>query len=234
MTSDLKIATENLYRTFSKYPFKSKIKGCPCCIAGFEKTTIHTKQLRDLEDDDISTYAFKAMTTWGDINDFKHYLPRIFELASTRNLIVDSFVVLGKLDFSEWQEWDAQEQQTIKNFLKAWWQYDINNADCFDAEILIELYKLIEDLPSMLEDWNVEIETQGFKNFVEFVEFEFNQLQNCANTYKEIDQEFVRYFCSWIESKRGILEEAFFKYDKIDKEFSERISNSLYIVERIN
>jgi len=54
MTNELEIATENLYKTFSKYPFKSTIEGCPCCVSDSDKSTLHSKQLRELEDDDLS------------------------------------------------------------------------------------------------------------------------------------------------------------------------------------
>ena len=67
-----------------------------------DKSTLHSKQLRELEDEDLARYAFKAMTTWGDVNDYKHYLPRIFELSAKRELLVDTFVTLGKLEYGKW------------------------------------------------------------------------------------------------------------------------------------
>jgi len=54
------------------------MEGCPCCVSNEDKEKLHTKELRLLEESDISRYAFRALTTWGDIDDFKHYLPRIF------------------------------------------------------------------------------------------------------------------------------------------------------------
>jgi len=158
MTEELKIATEELYKTFKKYTFKLT-EGSPLTVSESDKLTLHSKQLRELEDEDISRYAFKAMTTWGDDNDFKHYLPRIFELAATRKLIVDTFVVLGKLEYGNWTEWESQEISTINKFLHSWWKYDINTNEYFDSEILIEINKLIKDLPSMLADWDVGVET---------------------------------------------------------------------------
>ncbi|UUV22574.1 hypothetical protein [Paenimyroides aestuarii] len=47
MTEELKIAIENLYTTFSIYPFKSTIEGCPCCVSESDKEKIRSKQLRD-------------------------------------------------------------------------------------------------------------------------------------------------------------------------------------------
>lgn len=65
MTNEFKIAIEGLYKKFSKNPFKPTIDGCLCCVSESDKLTLHSKQLRDLEDENISRYAFKAMTIWG-------------------------------------------------------------------------------------------------------------------------------------------------------------------------
>ncbi len=160
MSNEFEIAKEKLYATFSKYTFKSTIEGCPCCVADSDKSTLHIKQLRELEGEDISRYAFKAMTTWGDLSDYKHYLPRIFELTAKRKLFVDTFVTLGKLEYGIWTQWDKREQESIFDFLSAWWKYDINNARGFDKELLIELHKYLKDLNSMINSWNVDIQSQ--------------------------------------------------------------------------
>ena len=233
MKNEFKIAIENLYSTFSKYPFKSTIEGCPCCVSDSDKSTLHSKQLRELKDEDLSRYAFKAMSTWGDVTDYKHYLPRIFELTARRELIVDTFVTLQKLEDGKWKEWESEEQETINEFLKAWWKYDINCATYFDSEILVELHKLILDIKPMLNVWNVDPETQGFKNYVEFIEYHYYELAGKNKTFKTLSEREVEIFKNWVQSNKHKLEEGFFLYEKKDKEFSERISNSLYMIERI-
>lgn len=170
MRDKFEIAKENLYSTFSKYSFKSSMEGCPCCVSSLDNSTLYSKPLRELEDEDLSRYAFKAMTTWGDVNDYKHYLPRIFELTATRKLMVETFVTLGKLEYAKWKEWDEQEQLSIIEFLNAWWKYDVNHGNYFDQEVLVELHKYMNNIKTMLNQWNLDIETQGFKNFVEFIE----------------------------------------------------------------
>jgi len=210
MTNEFKIAIEELYKTFSKYPFKSEIEGCPCCVSNSDKATLHSKKLRELEDEDLSYYAFKAMTTFGDLEDFKHYLPRIFELTAKRKLVVDTFVILGKLEYGNWNTWNKDEKDTINNFLKAWWKYDINNSNYFDSELLIELNKLRNDLPSMLNEWNLEYDTQGFQNYVELIEDNYHDIKNKNRIFKEFNKKEVEIFISWIESNLCKLEEGFF------------------------
>jgi hypothetical protein len=233
MTNELKIAIEKLYKTFAKYPFRSKIEGCPCCVSDSDKSTLHSKKLRELEDDDLSYYAFKAMTTFGDLEDFKHYLPRIFELTTKKKLCVDTFVILGKLEYGNWHSWNETEKDAINNFLKAWWKYEINNSEYFDSEVLIELNKLRKDLPSMLKEWDLAYKTQGFKNYVDLIEYEYHDIKNKNQTFEAFNEKELEIFISWIESNSYRLEEGFFKYEKTDKEFSDQISRTLYMFERI-
>ena len=233
MTTKFEIAIEQLYKTFSKYPFKSKIEGCPCCVSDSDKATLHSKPLRELEDEDISYYAFKAMTTFGDLEDFKHYLPRIFELTAKRKLVVDTFVILGKLEYGKWETWDEEEREAINNFLIAWWKYDINNSEYFDSEVLIELHKLRNNLSSMLNEWNLDYGTQGFRNYVELIENYYHDIKCKNRIFRAFDDDEVQIFISWIESNSYRLEEGFFKFEEIDKEFSDQISRTLYMFERI-
>lgn len=224
---------EELYETFEKYPFNTIIEGCPCCVSNNDKSTLHSKQLRHLEDKDISRHAFKAMTTWENTEDFKYYLPRVFELATTRKLIVGTFVILGKLDYGNWKEWDTKEQDSVLKFLKAWWRYDINNASYFDLEFLIEINKKVHDLQGMLNTWNVSVDTQGFRNYVGLVEDYYYELKGKNTFFKDLNQFELETLIKWIESNSKKLEDGFFKYETEDEEFSKRISVTLYMFERV-
>ncbi|MEL6863763.1 MAG: hypothetical protein AAFP19_05055 [Bacteroidota bacterium] len=233
MSKELEQATAELYQTFSQYPSRPKIEGCPCCVSDADKATLHSKPLQALEDSDLSYYAFKAMTTFGDLDDFKHYLPRIFELLAKRQLSVDVFVILGKLEYGHWDTWEEAEKSSIHQFLKAWWKYDVNHFEYFDTEILIEIYKISKDLGAMLNDWNLADDTQGFKNYVQLIEYHYHDLKNKNSTFRSFPPKEVALFLSWIKANAYRLEEAFFKYADRDQAFSEKISSTLYLFERI-
>ena len=53
-------------------------------------------------------------------------------------------------------------------------------------------------------------------------------------TFKSLSDEDHNLFKQWLDSKVTDLESGFFKYEQEDKEFSESISNALYIIERMN
>ena len=232
MTDELKIAIEDLYKTFAIYPFRSSMEGCPCCVSNADKAQLHTKRLKQLEDEDLSRYAFKAMSTWGDTDDFKHYLPRIFELLATTNFSVDTFVVLGKLDYGEWSTWTENEQKSITDFLMAWWTDLIKYKSSFDIEAFTEIYKLIENMDQLLDPWKIHFDDNSFKNFVELIFYYYNDLTHSKKEFKALDERSTEKLIEWIKLNSGKLESGFFYFEEKDKEFAEKISTALYLVER--
>jgi len=88
-TKELNASIEKLYATFARYPLRASMDACPCCVTDEDMGRLCSKELRGLEENDISLYAYKAMTTWGDVEDFKHFLPRIFELASASGFVAN-------------------------------------------------------------------------------------------------------------------------------------------------
>lgn len=230
-TRELPTATEALYQTFAKYPANPTMDGCPCCVSDKHKSTLHSKRLRQLQDEDIHRYAFKAMTTWGDVGDFKHYLPRIFELKANGVYVVDTFVILGKLEYGNWKDWDELEQSTILEFLRSWWKSAINNRLCFDDELFLEINKRTGDPPALLADWNLELGTQGFLNYVGFIEDYSYDLINRKRPFKSISELDALSFVDWVKSNASRLEAGFFYYEGRDEGVSERISNALYLIE---
>lgn len=111
---------EDLYGAFSEYPLRRHVEGCPCgCIPPGAEAKLHRRPLREMEPDDLERYAYKAMTTWGDVDDFRHFLPRLLELLVHRRLIVDTEIVLGKLTYGYWEAWPTREQEAVSSFLNA-------------------------------------------------------------------------------------------------------------------
>ena len=119
MNLELQNSIEDLYRVFAKYPLKPRIGGCSCCATDEVNRDLHSKPLRELPSDVLSIYGFKAMTTIGDAEDFRHFLPRLFEI-----LVLDEFgyneeTLFRKLDYAGWQNWDHEERATIEDFFVA-------------------------------------------------------------------------------------------------------------------
>ena len=85
----------------------------------------------------------------------------------------------------------------------------------------------------MLNEWNVSVDSQGFRNYVGLVESHYYELKEKNKFFKDINQDELQTLIKWIESNSTKLEEGFFKYDGEDEEFSKTISDTLYMFERV-
>jgi hypothetical protein len=114
----LAAAIERLYEAFRYYPLRPEIPYCTHCITPEQAQRIYIRPLRELMPDDLMSYASSAMTTWGTVGDFKHFFPRIFELAVHNYSFVPDLDMLGsQLDYAGWREWPESEQQAVEDVL---------------------------------------------------------------------------------------------------------------------
>jgi hypothetical protein len=66
-----------------------------------------------------ATRPTDALFVWGNVDDYKHFLPRIFELAVARESeFVDEAIVFNKLHHGEWRSWPDAEQQAVEHFFE--------------------------------------------------------------------------------------------------------------------
>lgn len=107
---------------FGRYRLHEKIEGCPCCVNAKDNRALRSKRLRNLTAEDLGLYAWKAMTTWGSEEDFKHFLPRLAELYAGGSLagFCDDEMFGSKLHFARWLSWRVREVNAVRAFLRAW------------------------------------------------------------------------------------------------------------------
>jgi hypothetical protein len=121
--NELRQSIEQLYGVFANYPLAGPVEGCPCCINAVDKQSLVSAPLRELTSESLNHYSRKAMTTWGSVHEFKHFLPRIFELAlNGRDLEADIEIVIGKLQCAEWHTWPDEEREAVRAYLMAGWK----------------------------------------------------------------------------------------------------------------
>lgn len=113
---DLAQVIESLYRRFA-YHRASFQCYCTCCVTPEDIRRLMSKRLRELSGEDLEQYVRKAMTTWGDVEDFKHFLPRIVELFLCGSRQIESYEVAVKLKEAQWLEWPREECEVV---LDAW------------------------------------------------------------------------------------------------------------------
>lgn len=115
----LQQAIADLYETFAVYRLRQWTDPCECCHRPEKEARLHAVPLWALTDEDLRDFAFSSMTTWGDARDFKHFLPRIFELAAYGDLDVDLALLGDKLRDAGLPLWSAAEAATITAYWSA-------------------------------------------------------------------------------------------------------------------
>ncbi len=166
---------ELLYDVFSVYPLAQKVEGCPCCVSAEDEAVLHVRPLRRMTAEDLRRYAFKALSTWGDENDFRHFLPRLLELAAEpRNYDMDLEAITGKLEYAKWSQWPDQEQQAIRFYLIALWKFGLTlpPEEVLLGEYLEAVGQAEEDLAPYLELWQNTTTDNALNQLVVFVDSE--------------------------------------------------------------
>ena len=100
--------------------------------------------------------AANALSTWGDIRDFKHYLPRLLELLISEEL--DGFYgdMFARVLGGRWRSWPQDEQDAFVAVVDAWWRFTLHHYPR-DVDVL-EVLKIIVgefglDLRTYLAAW---------------------------------------------------------------------------------
>lgn len=165
-TSELRASIEGLYETFASYPLSDDTNACPCCHTPEEEKRLHRAPLRNLKFEDLQQYAMDALSVWGSEADFRHFLPRIFELEVAHGAeFQDPEVVFNKLRYGEWRHWPEREQHAIETFFQALWQCILGGQPNQDHGWEIEgwlcgIGQAVDDLSPYLRAW----ESMGTEN----------------------------------------------------------------------
>jgi hypothetical protein len=106
-----------LYEAFASYRRRPSIDACPHCVGEARREALARAPLHELRPEQLSPYAFRALTTWGEPVDYKHFLPRILELAATPAGVpwpgFQPDIIAAKLELAGWKQWPARERDVV-------------------------------------------------------------------------------------------------------------------------
>ena len=131
-TPELDAAVEHLYVAFRDYPLPASMPPCPCCHSVDSERPLYSRPLRKLRPEDLKQYARDALLVWGGVDEFRHFLPRIFEISAYAEefSFPEPEIVFAKLDHGHWRTWPQSEQEALQSFLMALWRAALQQPPC--------------------------------------------------------------------------------------------------------
>ena len=182
-----------------------------------------------LNEDDLSRFTGKAMTTWGNANDYKHFLPRIFELTAELKTPYEIWIAFDKLTLAKWKNWSENEQKVIREFMIALWESILNDnsekAECEFKDYFSTIAHYYPDFTDLLEIWSETESKAGIKHLSQFIIDEQAALfdrKKISGFYdkKENAEELINWFLS--DKTLNKIQRKYFEFET--ESFSEKIS----------
>lgn len=169
---------EHLYAVFSQYSTQG-MTHCPCgCLDEQRVQQVLSTPLRELRDEDLSYFHGSALFTWGEVQHYKYFLPRLLEQysANRTGAGIDLADIYDRLEYAQWRQWGAEEVAAIQEYVQLDW-IDLANqtSDGIDSTLLGK-YTHYLPLKKVLELWEIERHPKALENFVWFWYREGNQL----------------------------------------------------------
>jgi hypothetical protein len=232
--NNLAQSIENLYLTFGVYNTQG-MEYCNCgCIKEENVKKLYSKPLHQLEGNDLVSYNGSALYTWGELEHYKHFLPRILELHSQKRefATISLFDINYKLEYAEFHNWPLNEQKAIKDFILNDWIEFANYRNSEITETQIEEYAKFFKVEDLINYWHFDEIDLSLYNFVYFFYYHGYQVLNGGlriNKQKH-DKEFIEK----LSNKKLIqkLETAFFENETLDTDYAEKISIVLQMIEQ--
>jgi hypothetical protein len=167
---DLTNAIAGLYCCFGRYQVIHPIHGSPLSVTKLMQAELAAQPLRSLSGKILQQYLFKAISTWGTAEEFKHFLPRILELfALDQHTIVWPELVQQKLWQAGFSEWPMVEKCAVEAFYLALWKSILTT---FPAPSLAasQFLRMVMNAQPCLDEWQNRLnETPAKLHLIELI-----------------------------------------------------------------
>lgn len=148
-----------LYRIFHHYRLGDDFFGASFGVSHADYRTLTSKPMAELEVADVERYVSQALTIWGNVGHFKHFLPRLMQLATDRYLSFERpNAIFSKLELARWQTWPADERKAVDESLMQFWETQLVSPGDFPIDERIEsalhgLHQACGCVQPFLERW---------------------------------------------------------------------------------
>jgi hypothetical protein len=162
---------EELYDAFGSYQLPAHVGYCTYCDDADYEHALHG-DLRSLEPKLVDKYVWDAIHHTGDEQDFKHFLPRVYELLAAGGLpFADPEMAIGRLTMAGWAQWPEAERRPVLRLLDAMWDDAMKLSDPpMDIEELVcGLGLAFEAAPPQFVEWRSDPRPFAKQRLAEFV-----------------------------------------------------------------
>lgn len=181
LSGDLSESIHRLYKVFERYPARRDMPHCECCVSPEEIALICSKPLQELTGDDLAAYAGKAITTWGDVEDFKHFLPRLMEVVATEGSVDWRYpeVVFSRFRYGHLEGWAPSERLAVEAYFLSLWRFVLSRYPVFPGgddpwssivnDYLGAIAQATDDLSPYLQIWRMDRSIPALGHLADFV-----------------------------------------------------------------
>jgi hypothetical protein len=164
---ELNSAIERLYEVFGKYSALVRPSYCTHCVTEAEDVVLRTKPLRELSADELRRYSFKALSTWGTVEQFKYLLPRLFQLVADDAFAYNPEILFKKPRLGDLVSWPDIERNAVNSYCDILWRYALTKYPLSEHvrsfgsidDCLCSVAQIVDDLEPMLRIWGIDTKT---------------------------------------------------------------------------
>lgn len=209
--NDLSGAIERLYEVFGAYQNPSPSSFCKHCITNEENAALWSKPLRELNASDASRYWWKAISTWGTVDDLKHFLPRLLDILLSEGVRDNPEILLKKLRYGGLNEWPEEERRAVNSFFAAVWQRALGHHPVHELfpsfpdidTCLCSIAQVLDDLSPLLDLWEHDIRQTAKLHLIDFANenlTDIREARKLSNTFWDDRREQMRQVQDWFMS----------------------------------
>ena len=195
------------YSVFAPVPRPRSLHGSPLRDVDKILRDITSAPLRRLTHNQLGLFASCAITTVGGPEDYRHFLPRILELAvlGRPDMGFEAGVIAGKLEMAGWRSWRHEEREAIEVVFRAAFRRAIEmdtDEEREASEWLLGLCRLGLDPSPSLAAWRASPTVNAALQLAVFVdETKVKDGLVADGTWRDVDEAARRTAATWALSQ---------------------------------
>ncbi|GIM89595.1 hypothetical protein [Paractinoplanes toevensis] len=191
MRDDLDAAVAGLFQAFQDARLSEHVDYCDHCVDAEQVDALRVTPLRQLTPEQLGPFLFNAVTTWGDVAYFRHFLPRLLELVASgamEDWSYSSFLP-GPLARC-WTDGTEEERGALSRFLSAWWSATVSHRDspCRPQDVLEVIDGCGMPAKLYLDAWSNNAGAAAVRHMADFIEDWMLGSSGSARFTAEVDQ----------------------------------------------